>query len=92
MMNMASSMNLSELAFDTIRLKRRPASAVRQHSRLCGEVHAPEEGLEAGVGAEGVDEGPSSQIRHYRIVFLRSLRQPRHGLVMLSQSQGGMSH
>jgi len=39
--------------------------------RRLGEVHAAEEGVEAGVGAEGVDLRASVQERQHPVAFLR---------------------
>ena len=37
------------------------------------EVHFLQEGLEAGVGAEGIERGPCADIGQHRIAFLGAL-------------------
>ena len=43
---------------------------------LVGEVHAAEEGLEAGVGAEGAEDRQRVNKRHQTVTFLGSFLQP----------------
>ena len=47
------------------------------------EVHALEEGLEAGVGAEGVQEKMRVEMEQLTIAFVGRLLEPRDGSVPL---------
>ena len=46
---------------------------------------AAEEGLEAGVGAEGIPPGPNAEIAQHSVTFLAGREQPRNGLFVLVQ-------
>ena len=54
---------------------------------LLGEVHAPEEVLEAGVGAEGVDGKPSIKKCQDWVVFLGGPLEAADGLFVLAESK-----
>ena len=56
--------------------------------RLLGEVHLAEEGLEAGVGAEGVPHDPRRHEGHEAAALLESLGQPLERLVVIVQADG----
>ena len=58
--------NLSVLGRDS----RSPNDFDRGDLRMLGEVHLLQEGLEAGVGAEGVNERGLVDESHERVVFL----------------------
>ena len=51
---------------------------------LRGEVHFLQEGLEAGVGAEGVEDEIELEPRQQTVAFLNSSFQPGNGLIMVA--------
>ncbi len=55
--------------------------------RLRGEVHLAKQGLEAGVGAEGVEPPRRSQSHEQAVPFLVGVFQSTDSLVLLPESQ-----
>ena len=55
--------------------------------RLLREVHLRQEGLEAGVGAEGVELRPSIEPCHHAVVFLSGVLKPGDGLIVVAKPQ-----
>ena len=53
-------------------------------SRLLGEVHLAEEGLKAGVGAEGVEGKPSVDKSQDTVAFLGGLFSPGDGVIVVA--------
>ena len=58
-------------------------SAAGAEALLLGEVHPAEEGLEAGVGAQVVEEGNDVDIGQQHVSFLGSPFEPGDGLLTL---------
>lgn len=51
------------------------------------EIHALDEGPEAGGGAEEVESGPNTRSRYHAVAFPNSLSQPGNGLVAIAQGR-----
>ena len=51
---------------------------------LRGEVHLLEEGVEAGIGAEGVEREPAVEKRHEAVPLIRRLTRPFNSLIVVA--------
>ena len=62
--------------------------------RRLPEVHTAEEGLEARVGAEGVQRCPDVEPGQQSVAFVGCSVEPRNGLIAISESwaSGGTPH
>ena len=65
--------------------------SIRENLRLLREVHAAEEGLEAGVGAEGVEGWPRIKVDHHHGVLVGGLLQPGDGLRVVAYTYADLS-